>query len=53
MAKSVEPDQTALSEAVWFGSALSAYAIFIEILVYEIWWHLVVLQVNLYTQTGN
>ena len=34
MANSVDPDQTA--QAVWSGSALFAYAILLETLVYEI-----------------
>ena len=36
MANSVDPDQTAPSGAVWSGSALFAYAILSETLVYEI-----------------
>ena len=36
MANSVDPDQTALSGAVWLGSALFAYAILLVILVYKI-----------------
>ena len=40
MANSIDPDQTAPSEAVWSGSTLFAYAILSEILVYEITRHL-------------
>ena len=40
MAKSVDPDQTAPSEAVWSDSALFAYAILSETLVFEILGHL-------------
>ena len=40
MANSVDPDQTAPSGAVWSGSALFAYAILSETLVYEILGHL-------------
>ena len=40
MANSVDPNQTAPSGAVWFGSALFAYAIWPETLVYEILGHL-------------
>ena len=40
MAKSVDPDQTAPSGAVWSGSALFAYVILSEILVFEILRHL-------------
>ena len=36
MANSVDPDQTAPSGAVWSGSALFAYAILSETLVYKI-----------------
>ena len=36
MANSVDPDQTAPLGAVWSGSALFAYAIFSETLVFEI-----------------
>ena len=36
MANSVDPDQTAPSGAVWSGSALFAYALLSETLVYEI-----------------
>ena len=35
-ANSIDPDQTAPSGAVWSGSALFAYAILPEILVYKI-----------------
>ena len=35
LAKSEDPDQTAPSGAVWFWSALFAYSILSEILVYE------------------
>ena len=38
--KSVDPDQTAPSGAVWSGSALFAYAILFATLVYEILGHL-------------
>ena len=37
---SVEPDQTALSRAVWSGSALFAHSDLSETLVYEILEHL-------------
>ena len=40
MANSVDPDQTALSGAVRFGSALFAYAILSDHLVFEILGHL-------------
>ena len=40
MANSVDPDQTAPSGAVWSGSTLFAYAILLDILVYEILDHL-------------
>ena len=40
MANSVDPDQTAPSGWVWSGSALFAYAILSETLVYKIWGHL-------------
>ena len=40
MANSVDPDKTAPSEAVLSGSALSAYAILSDTLVYEILGHL-------------
>ena len=40
MANSVDPDQTTLSEAVWSGSALFAYAILLDILVYGTLGHL-------------
>ena len=40
MANSVDPDQTATSWAVWSGSALFAYAISSDTLVYEILGHL-------------
>ena len=36
MENSVDPDQTALEGAVWSGSALFAYAILSETLVFEI-----------------
>ena len=36
MAHSVDPDQTAPSGAVWSGSALSAYVILSETLVYVV-----------------
>ena len=36
MANSVDPDQTAPSGAVWSGSALFAYAILSDTLVYKI-----------------
>ena len=36
MANSVDPDQTALSGAVWSGSALIAYAVLSDQLVFEI-----------------
>ena len=36
MANSVDPDQTAPSGAVWSGSALFAYIILSETLVFEI-----------------
>ena len=36
MANSVDPDQTVPSGAVWSGSALFAYAILSDILVYKI-----------------
>ena len=39
MANSVDPDQTAPSGAVWSGSALFAYAILSDTLVYEILGH--------------
>ena len=39
-AKSIDPDQTAPSGAVWSGSALFAYAILLATLVYEILGHL-------------
>ena len=39
MANSVDPDQTAPSGAVWSGSALFAYAILSDTLVYEILRH--------------
>ena len=41
MENSVHPDQTALSGAVWSGSALFAFAILSETLVLEILGHLV------------
>ena len=41
LANSVNPDQNALSEAVWSGSALFAYAILSDTLVYKILGHLV------------
>ena len=40
MVNSVDPDQTAPSEAVWSGSVLFAYAILSTALVYEILGHL-------------
>ena len=40
MANSVDPDQTAPSGAVWSGSALFAYAILSETLVFEFLGHL-------------
>ena len=40
MANNVDTDQTALSGTVWSGSALFAYAILSETLVYEILDHL-------------
>ena len=40
MANSVDPDQTVPSVEVWSGSALFAYDILSEILVYEILGHL-------------
>ena len=40
MAKSVDHDQTAPEGAVWSGSALFAYIILSETLVFEIVWHL-------------
>ena len=36
LANSVDPDQTAPSGAVWFGSALFACAILLDTFVYEI-----------------
>ena len=41
LANSVNPNQNALSEAVWSGSALFAYAILSDTLVYKILGHLV------------
>ena len=40
MENSADPDQTAPERAVWPGSALFAYAILSETLVFEILWHL-------------
>ena len=40
MANSADPDQTAPKGAVWSGSALFAYIILSEILVFEILGHL-------------
>ena len=40
MAKSIDPNQTAPSEADWSESALFAYAILLETLVFEILGHL-------------
>ena len=40
MANNVDPDQTAPSGAVWFGSTLFAYAILSEAFVYKIFGHL-------------
>ena len=40
MANSIEPNQTASEGAVWSGSALFAYAILSDTLVYEILGHL-------------
>ena len=40
MANSVDPDQTAPSEAVWSGSALFAYAILSVTLAYKLLGHL-------------
>ena len=40
MTKSVDPDQTAPSGAVWSGSALFAYSILSDCLVYQILGHL-------------
>ena len=40
MASSVDPDQTAPEGAVWYGSALFAYAILSETLAYQILGHL-------------
>ena len=40
MANSVDPDQTAPSGAVWSGSALFAYSILSDTLVYKILGHL-------------
>ena len=40
MANSVDPDQTAPSGAVWSGSALFAYVILSETLVFEFLGHL-------------
>ena len=40
MANIVDPGQTAPSGAVWSGSTLFAYAIFLETLVFEILGHL-------------
>ena len=40
MANSEDPDQTAPSGAVWSGSALFAYSILLEKLVFEILGHL-------------
>ena len=40
MANSVDPDQTTPSGAVWSGSALFAYAILSDTLVYRILGHL-------------
>ena len=39
MANNVDADQTAPSGAVWSGSALFAYAILLETLVYKILGH--------------
>ena len=40
MANSQDPDQTAPSGAVWSGSALFAFAILLDTLIYEILGHL-------------
>ena len=40
MANSIDPDQTAPSEAVWSGSPLFAYVILSETLVNKIFVHL-------------
>ena len=40
MTNSVDPDQTASSGAVWYGSTLSAYAISTVILLYKVLGHL-------------
>ena len=40
MTNSVDPDQTAPSEAVWSGSALFAYVILFDTLLFEILGHL-------------
>ena len=39
MANNVDPDQTATSGVVWSGSALFAYAILSEMLMYKILGH--------------
>ena len=40
MTNSVDPGQTAPSEAVWSGSVLFAYAILLDTLIFEILGHL-------------
>ena len=57
MANSVDPDQTAPSGAVWSGSALFAYVILSETLVFEFLEHkkckdLVYHYINLYHYLG-
>ena len=46
MANSVDPDQTAPSGAVWSGSALFAYAILSETLVFKYLGHLLYLDIS-------
>ena len=46
MANSVDPEQTAPSGAVWSGSALFAYVILSETLVFELLGHLLYLPLD-------
>ena len=50
MANSVDPDQTAPEGAVWSGSALFAYIILSETLVFEILGHLPYHNLNFVTK---
>ena len=51
MANSIDTDQTASSGAVWYGSALFAYVILSDTLVFEILRHLPYLQQSMQSLT--